>query len=705
MTHWIQSDFSGGQISPRMKMNLAAPERANAVASSLNMYATPQGTIKKRNGFDYVAEFPVGIETIRIFNFNVGFDQSFIVAVNELEIQILDRNGFVYQSEQVTNGSFAQEGVGWTFNSQVSFSNGLAVITRTDGTGFIEQELTLTDAEEYTLSVYTDGGRARVKIGTTQDGSEIEFTEIIGPKNQFVFTAVGTSIWIRIEVLDQSGYNTCIVDAISCVSNATGIGGQWRFGHPWASTDLPTLHVAQAPGNNEMYFAHRNAPVQVLKYNQDTFLWEFDAAAFDYGDDGTGPPPVENNPPWDLQATGLQHPGTLDFHQGKLYLGGTWAEPVTIWASGNEGYLDFDIGDQNNQTAGDALVLPLDKRGQIAWIKSNRTLLIGLDTGEHIIFGQQGPIDVDDAQTEQNSSYGSSRIQAENLGGFTLFVDTEGKKVRASNYVRERQAWVPTDITYKAQNITPTPIIESAVGSAPQGFYLGLLANGRIIYSNAEFDRDIIGWHAWNIIGATVKSCTTLHEFGADVSWVAASYSDRIIIARQGPDFFTDFTIRQVLLEPANVFNGFFGLRGKTVQALVDGAVKKNVKIDTLGVIEFPENELYTEVIAGLPIPSLITTLPPYRETRDGFTHTHMKRFSDAYVNVLSSARPNFEIADVMFQRRALTRMDEPESLKTEWIKTAQSGFSKDKELYYSSLDPLPLEIRAIGGKLEENNT
>ena len=692
MGYNLQKSFSAGEVSPKVYLRNDgdfAELSKQGLAKCRNSVPTPHGPAESRDGFEFIGEL-VGETICRLFDLDVSFGESYIIAVTENFIYVLDRNGFKHGTDIVINGNFSGGGASWNSDNTV-FAGGTAILNPIPAQNArISQELTTADPTiEHTVDVHGFGVEGdspfTLNVGTTEEGAEIATFEGIGQDTQFVFTpGVGNEdFWITIDVAD--GGATKVIDEINCFPTEDA-GEIVTFPSPYSIADLIEIQIDKEPGNKSMLFFVRDVAPHELIFSGN-HIWDFHEIIFDFGEVGTAP--------W-----GDSYPGCVTFYAGRMAVGGTRDDPIGIWLSKPRQFRNFDFGD--GDLPDDSLYLPLDKHGELVWLKGNKQLFAGLDSGEHVIFGDSGIIVSTNASTEQHSTYGSSRIQAQVVNEEVAYVDTRGRKIRLIDFDSNQQNMTSFDISFIAEHITEGRITEMKYGSSPYGVLYMPTFNGELVSCYIEKDRGIYGWARDDTQG-NILSITVLREFGIDVPWIAVQRNGSLFIERN--DIFSDiFTDSHITVDetgfPTTVFFGFDHLIGLTVQIIADGAVHPDAVVEPDGsiILQFAAQI----VTAGLGYTAEIETIPENEDIDDGNTRTHKKRHSKVSVALLDSPRPIVNGQDT-YRRTPSTPMDTRELSKTEIVEITNTGWSKDAVINVQQPLPVDMIIAGVGGKLTSN--
>lgn len=690
MAYELQKSFAAGEISPLMYLrNDKEAFHAAAVKRMENVVGISQGPAESRFGFEYIEE--IDEVYCRLFEFEVSFSEAYVIVVGLNNIHIIDRSGHTLLGNLVLNPHFSDGGDNW-IDDNVLFASGLAtLIQHPIQDSYLRQELTTTEpGEEHVLDILGFGvpaGSFQVRIGTTEGGSDIVSTIALG-KDAFVqFTPPDVTFWIEVRISGGGDY-TKSFDSIKVYPISDP--GIVEFPSTYTEQGIRELQVAMAPGDKVLRMVTRSHEPMEITYDGN-HIWDYHVVEFEFGGD-----PDPNDPPW-LD----EYPGCITYHEGRMWLGGTYSQPITLWGSKPLDYTNFDQGDPSDVQPDDGMTLPLDKHGELQWIQSNRRLFAGLDTGEHVIYGVQGPITPGNAHTEQHSTYGSSRIHALVIDEEIGYVDTRGRKVRLMNFNDTHQNWASIDITFAAEHITSGRLHEMKFGRSPRSVIILPTNDGDLVIANYEKDQGTIGWSRHHTQGFII-STALVSEFGLDVPWIAVRRNGKTYIERYDTitNYYLDSSHIETSLTPETHFTGFDHLEGLEVQVVVDRAMHPSVTVGPGGTIDllWPGNE----VIAGLGFTALLETLPEQKQVEAGNTLTFKKRYSSIAVAIIDSARPIINGFD-SYTRNPATPMGEAEPFRTEIIEVGNLGWSQSSTVTVEQPLPAPMTIAGIGGKLKEN--
>jgi len=484
---------------------------------------------------------------------------------------------------------------------------------------------------------------------------------------------------------DDSFAAMVFVDLKLFVYSVSGVSEE--FVTPYLEDELIFLQHAPNPEGNIIYILHESHPPHKLSYqkNTDTFLWE--EVAF------TGAPAewLEGN-----------HPATGDFFEGRLWLGGTPDEPQTFWGSVSGIPEDFTLGTE----ADDAIMFTVAKYGRIRWMMGFKNLVIGTQNGEHIVTSEGGFIQPSDILVQQQSSYGSARIQPMQVGDQIFYVSADGRKLRAIQYEWQADNWLSRDLTFNSEHITEAGIRSISWQQNPHNLFHCVLQDGTVATLTYERSNNIYGWgHSeWGGEG-WVLDASNGPLYGTDYGMFLISYAPGKIYFELEPTitdpvFMDSWAIKSVETDLVTVV-GLNHLEGQQVQILVDDARHPDEVV--IGGQITLEREAFVEsiIIVGLQFVRGIVTLPFDKGSQIGPAPSWMKRYNKLYVRLLDSTKPmiNGERNTV---RQPSTPMGRPEEPATADMFVINLGYSKNAQVIIEQDLPYALTVLGIYGELDQ---
>lgn len=714
----IQHSFSAGELSPQLVARTDLEGYSKSARRMRNMVPSIQGPARSRPGFRFVAEAVEASEQYcRMVPFHVSFVESYAIIITILWVYIADLAGFSPSENLFTNARFNDAGDDWTTNqpgaATVIFSQGLCTMVSAGDPNLasIRQQITTDVAEiaEEHLVGYRglSTSPVRVKVGTTEGGTEILDTTLAGADGVVAFVPGVVTFWVEFESPENTSK---VLDTTFCYNPADGVA-LTRFPSPYPIADrVEEIQFEMVPGGRLMYLFQRDTPPHYVDYLGE-HVWDFGEITFEPGEEGDEPPP------WQPGAEDSDiHPGAVTFWKGRMYVGGTDIDEVGIWASTPGEFLQFVLptGDPEDS---DPMYLPLDTEGDIMWLLGGKALFVGTDTGEHIIFGEGNAIPTPaNVDTEQQSAYGSARVQAVKIGEQVAFTTPDRRKLYLTSYNRDSLGWVGHEVSYPSGHITEGLLREIELSTTPSQILWFPTFTGELVGMIFDARREIVGWHRHSTQGFIV-STTIVRNRGQSELWAgilrgADLENQTLHFERFAPEQMDSYlTVTELV--PTDTFNGFDHLEGRTVQVLTDRAVHRDLVVGesgTPGQIVIDYDAL--EVVAGLSFLPILETLPIEMIIQGQSVGSFAKSWSKIFIKVLNSTRPKINGIRPPV-RNEETPMNLPEPSQTEDVGVANLGWDYvvanlgwdlDATITVEQDLPLVLEVAGVFGELDLQN-
>lgn len=643
----IQTSFSNGEVTPLLQFRSDDEGYKSSVEIMHNFISTAHGPARRRPGTEMIwwDEFGHAGDYGRIFPFYISNIESYVVLVTKTKIVVLDKTGELNLGNVIKNPYFL-EGHGYadwsTYRVSVfdavmrlhNLSSSSTVLSRLwqqvtvvntnneqilkiDQSIFTEKDHLPTDLNGYFYITATDA------IPDWNDPTTyIQKFPIYGTTQEVKVTPGVGTFYIQFQApLDDNYF--WMIDSVTLSDSVTGV--PIEFVSPYTTEEsIDELKIDSPPNSADLYFVTRNVAPHTLTRTLSNNIWTFTELSY-------------TTPPW-----GTSFPGSLAFHQGRLWYAGSKDKPATIWASKSLDYLDFDVTHQ--AAADDSLEFIMDTNGGITWLKSFKYLHVGTDLNENIVLSEGGVVAHDDARAERQSSYGSARIQPAYFADGFLFVDANRRRVYYSNFFDERNTYISRDITFKAEHITKGRIKEIEVAQTETITAWMADYEGKLFGNTTEITAKIDGWHCHNTQGK-YKSLTTIEQKGNVEFYALVERSvggtNRLMVERFKDGVYMDSATGPNEPGEHYMHMGFDHLEGQTVQILV---------LDEKGDYLLPDQVVsgasltfdkpIGNFIAGLKYTSQLKTLPVEMMLQSGPTNVRMKRYNKLHVRLLDSARP-----------------------------------------------------------------
>jgi hypothetical protein len=678
----IQESFAAGEITPKLLGRRSIDGYRSGAAEMTNMVADARGPAIGRDGFEF-NQSAVG-NNARLALLAAGDNSDVMVAFTDLLLTITGIRGPLPSNNKVVNGDFELSGASWTVSAigggaSVGFVVGTSTINSgVTGRSYIAQQLALAGTGTHTVIVETDGATDyRIRIGTGVDTTTYFEGETNQGRVEFEVNMLVTNPWITI-VRDSADIGTNVIQVHRVI--VTNDVSQLTFVTPYPESELQNLFFVESPDGGAVY---------VLHYNYEPYKLKSDGVI-------TFGPVVFTAKP--AEWTGTSFPGAGAMFEGRLWLGGTPTSPQTFWGSKSADLENFTLG----VNADDALEFTMSQFGAIVWMMGTKNLLIGTINGEHVVSSDGGIITPTDVQIDQQSAYGSTRVQPVQVGDQVFYVSLDATKVRALQYEWSADNWLSKDLTFFSEHITNSGIREMSWSPNPDNILICTLNDGTMAWLSYERGENVWGWHKHVTEGTVLDSTSgVLNGF---------SYTAIVVQREEGTIYyetlfprsghFMDSHVEQInRLATFTVVIGLEHLEGATVQILADGAVAPS-QVVVGGIITLlkPANE----ALVGLQFTPKLVTLPLEGGSPTGSSLAYLKRYNRLIVGMLDSALPLINGVRSP-DRTPSTPMDTREPNRTGQVSSYQLGWSEGSVVTIEQDLPLAITVLYIGGELPQD--
>ena len=466
---YIQTNFTSGELSPRLNGRVDISKYANGVKSLQNMITIPQGGASRRGGSKYIASGKTNTKKVRLVSFEFSVTQAYILEFGHNYIRFYKDGGVIEDGspsapvEVSTTYTEAElYGLQFTQSADTLFiahkDHEPATLSRTSHVNWALADYELLSGP--ILSVNTTG--TTFTPSATSGDINITASAITGVNGGAGFTASDVNRIIQIKQSSTTGYAK-----INSITSTTVV----------ACTVTTNFHDGSSVNTWALgHFHTGNFPQSVAFYEQ-RLVW----------------------------AGAPNNPQTLAFSVS---------------------------GDYSNHLAGssasDAMVYTIatDQVNAIKWMNPGPVLIVGTAGGEFIVSASSA----DEALTPTNvrvtrqTTYGSYSVVAKRVSNVVLFLQRAQRKIREFVYKFETDTYVAPDLNLLAEHITETGIIEMDYQQEPDSILWCVLTDGTLIGMTYQRDQEVIAWHK-HIMGGVSDTAGTQSKVES-VAVIPSSASD-----------------------------------------------------------------------------------------------------------------------------------------------------------------------------------
>jgi len=213
------------------------------------------------------------------------------------------------------------------------------------------------------------------------------------------------------------------------------------------------------------------------------------------------------------------YPGSVTFHEGRLYFARTDYEPQKVWGSQIFTYDDFTAGSEDDD--GLNLQLASNESNEINWLVSGKSLVCGTFGGEFTINGGGEPITPSNVLVERATAWGSEKIVPKRIGNYFYYVQRFGKKLRELFYFWEVETYKSIDKTILSPHILGEGVIDMDYQQSPENILWCVRTDGTLATMTREVDQEVQGWSR-QVTAGTYESIAVIpsQEDAYDEVWI-----------------------------------------------------------------------------------------------------------------------------------------------------------------------------------------
>ena len=598
----ILTDFSAGEISPRMAGRADWPLFRKSCTKIQNMLVLPQGGVTMRTGSLHSASaIPKGAGgQYRAVRFDIE-GVSYGVEFGDKKLRIHQNLAYT-GTELVSPWSDSElRDLQWITVERTMYllhgSHQVRKLAVDSGGTWTLTEVSWVGAPEY--SVPGGGGGATPSEqdlafgGTWVDGDSFILSSAEGATAPIFW--IGESLTLRSRI--QSALTVLYVNPELGLSGGIEVTGNYP--------NYTVEFTGEYAGFREFIQATVTSGSGTLGVS---------------GDPGSG---SSLAPVWSA-ANGYPRTGCV-FDQ-RLWLGGVEAYPQTVWGSVVGALETFTLGPDPD----DGISWRIWSREAMAirWMAATTQLCIGTTAGDFVGFaGEEGIAPESPLVFRRQTAYRSSFVRPLEVGSELVYAELGGRKLRTFLYDWGERSWQSRELTYFAQHISNSSnsenFVELAYSNLCDPIIWALRGDGWLMGLTYQREFEISAWHRHAFNGKVLAMCTQILgdteglmlivERGSDVTveWVrdcAPQYFERDPEDNLVEDPLHSYLNASVVYDNVSTtLTGLGHLEGQSVLAVVDGVVEGPFTVNS-GQIEV--SQASTRSYAGLAYQGEFTTSP-----------------------------------------------------------------------------------------------
>ena len=659
------SNFTAGELSPRLDGRNDLAKYSAGCATVENMVIYPHGAAARRPGTTFIAEVKTSSAKTRLISFEFSTTQTYILELGNQYMRFYRDNGQIlssgspyeistpYLTAELFDIKFAQ-------SADVMYithpNHATRKLSRTGHTSW-----TLTEVD-FTNGPYLDTNTSTTTITASAHtvGTGRTFT---ASANTFASTDVGRLIRFRDGHAKVTGFTDATVVTVEILVDT---------GSASASTDWNLGAFSDTTGH----------PSCVSFFEQRLVF-----------------------------AATLSQPQTVFFSK-----------------SGDYENMDANIGGTVADDDAIIYTIASNQVNAIRFMAAGRTLIIGTAGGEFTVSGggDNDAVTPTNILIKKQSNHGAANIDAVAVANATLFVQRAKRKLRELAYNFDVDGYIAPDLTILAEHVTDGGIVEMAYQEEPLAIIWCVRNDGELVALTYQREQEVVAWHR-HVFGGAFGSGNAVCESVAVIPTEDSEYELYMIIKRtingatkRYVEFLNTFNFDESdntsfnFLDSqlsysgsaATTISGLSHLEGQSVSILADGATHPNKTVSS-GSITLDRSA--TDVKVGLGYTSLLKTMRIDAGAQNGTSQAKTKRIYEVtarlYESVGVEIGPDLSNMERVPFRTSSDPMDQgiPPFTGDKEVEF-RGNYDTDGFMIVRQTQPLPLTILSLYPRLVTND-
>ena len=737
-----QSNFTAGEISPRVIGQTNFEKYANGVALMINAHPVLHGGAMRRAGSKYVGTVA---SVARLVPFVVGRDRSWMLEFSNSTLKIFDTDGaLVTTLASPYAGSVIEE---------IDYA-------QADSTMYLFQaenapyKLQLIGSSTWVLSPaqfgqqpFSEIGYRPFNIGTLSLATVGVGRTLSVPGAEFLASDVGRAVLCDGGIAVITGYTSTVLVTVEITRAFTSVtmpSSQWTIESSPQTTCTPsgkdpvgatiTLTLTAAGWRVADVGSMVRINGGLCKITGYLSALEVDAAIVRVLETTTAASALA----WSLEPSvwgpDYGYPRTGTVYQQRLVVAGNAEFPRTVWGSRTGELLDFTLGTADDSAF--AFTIDSDESSPIAFVVGDSDLLVLTESAEYSMrSGVEKGLTPTNVRVKPESNAGCAQVRPVTVKAETMFVQRAGRKVRSLAYRYDFDRYTSPDLTVLAEHITTGGVVSLCYQQEPESLIWAVRDDGTLLSCTIEREQFVVGWSRHYTSGA-VESVATIPNAGHDDVWMIVrryingatvryreilndSFAPLLPGAAPAADEFPPYAEPDVYgftVDCGLSFDNAGGqtvfavphLIGATVDILADGVVKAQQVVPGSGNVTLSAAAYRT--LIGLPFRTQVTPLAPEIGTGTGTAQGNSMRTSELTLRLLNTVGGKVMDAEGNEQRlpsrtTGTAVLDQPPEARTGLARIELLGWARGSSTLSIVQDqPLPMHVLAMIRKLTVND-
>lgn len=398
---------------------------------------------------------------------------------------------------------------------------------------------------------------------------------------------------------------------------------------PYTADDIPDLCVVQQL--DAMIICSQNRPPAKLMRQGAHDSWSYAAITF------TNPPQYDfTGTPEAAWSATRGYPACCNFHEGRLFFGGTPSLPNMVWGSKTNSPFDFTT--TVNLLDDEAVSAQLQGGSAVSIIRSISSYLgFFVFTTEGPYALTKSPITPKNFLPVRHESTPAGRFQAQEMDGAMLFLTSADGNLRpaVNEFVWDsnKSQFETNDLNIRCYNVLKNPVgMACRRGNETDAANHLFVINddGTMAVLNLKRAQQMVGWTTAETKGKVLSVCV----LDADVYFLVKrniANVDRYFVEQIDRNRTLDCSVL-INQSPSTTVSGLSDFEGETVDVVADAAPIGKRTVES-GAITLPIAAEKVEV--GFAFDVEITPFPPAVDDKEGGTNLISERWSVSKLSLM----------------------------------------------------------------------
>jgi hypothetical protein len=722
-------NFSAGEVSPKMRGRFDVIPYFAGAETLENTLVTNYGTFYRRAGTRYVARTKYQNRAARMIRFRFSASQSYAMEFGHQYIRFFSNGGSVVETAKTITGITKANPAVVTIASH-GYSNGDSIdiesvsgMTQVNGRRFKVANITsntfqLQDEDGNNVDAsafgsYTSGGTAERVYEIVSPYSEADLPFIkFAQQADVVYLACTGFMPRKLSRYGSTNWTIAIpnFEWMPCLpvnTTATTITPSGTTGNITLTASTSIFQAGHVGTQWIVTYGSTSSYVKITAYTSGTVVSGTVNTVQALG--GTTATADWNECAW---SSIKGFPRDVKFFEQRLYYCSTTTKPITAWGSVPEEYENFQMGSNDDDAV--SYTIGSETVDQLNWMYPTTQLVLGTQGGVFTMTGGTNGITPTSINVPQQNEDGASPVSPVRIGSFVYFLSRSGDMLGQLTYSLNTDTQDTKNMNYISDHVLTGGVAYMDLQGYPNKVLWTVRNDGVMPTFTRDIEQDVKAWTRQVIAGtnAKVESVCAIPNGSEDQVWVTVSrtingstrryveFFESTKVARQQDLFYVDSGLTYDGVATTSV-TGLWHLEGQTVQVLADGAVHPDCLV-TNGSITLNWSAMVVQT--GLGYKSTFKSMDYEAGSITGTAQGKVKSIGRMMIRFLESLGCKFGNGSTMdvipFRTSAMPMGQPPELFSGDKEVQFPSGHDKNKHIYITQEQPLPMHILGIFPKV-----